>query len=166
MRRIVFGEAFGHAGVSERASRVASALADADIQAEAVDDCRAALWEKLIFLAPLAGMTAAARLPIGPLRAEAAFREAAARAMAEVEAVARAEGVGVPPDVVGQKMRYLDNVAPAMRSSMMMDVVAGRPTEVEALIGAIVRRGRRAGIATPVMETLYGILKPLSGGQP
>jgi 2-dehydropantoate 2-reductase len=52
-----------------------------------------------------------------------------------------------------------------MRSSMMMDVVAGRRTEVEALLGAVVRRGRARGVPTPVVETLYGVLKPVSGSR-
>jgi 2-dehydropantoate 2-reductase len=164
-RRIVFGEAFGPPGVTARVSNLAAVLAGAGVEAEAVDDCRVALWEKLIFLAPLAGMTAASRLPIGPGWAEPAFREATARAMAEVEAVARAEGVPVAADVRDQKLRYLDNTPPAMRSSMMMDVVAGRRTEVEALLGAVVRRGRARGVPTPVVETLYGVLKPVSGSR-
>ncbi len=164
-RRIVFGEAFGPPGVTGRVSGVTAVLAGAGVEAEAVDDCHVALWEKLIFLAPLAGMTTAARLPIGPCWAEAAFRQATARAMAEVEAVARAEGVPVAADVREQKLRYLDNSPPGMRSSMMMDVVAGRRTEVEALLGAVVRRGRARGVATPVVEALYGVLKPLSGGR-
>jgi 2-dehydropantoate 2-reductase len=164
-RRIVFGEAFERGGVTPRVAAVEALLAAAGVQAEAVDDPRVALWEKLIFLAPLAGMTASARLPIGPCWAEEAFRDATSRAMAEVEAVARAEGIPVAADVREQKLRYLDNSPPAMRSSMMMDVVAGRRTEIEALLGAVVRRGRSRGVATPVLETLYGVLKPLAGGR-
>ncbi|RPJ63508.1 MAG: 2-dehydropantoate 2-reductase [Acidobacteria bacterium] len=164
-RRIVFGEAFGPPGVTPRVAAVAAVLAEAGVQVEAVDDCRVALWEKLIFLAPLAGTTAAARLPVGPCWADPAFREVTARAMAEVEAVARAEGIAVAPDVRDQKLRYLDNSPPTMRTSMMMDVVAGRPTEVEALLGAVVRRGRARGVATPAIETLHGVLRPLAGGR-
>jgi 2-dehydropantoate 2-reductase len=53
-----------------------------------------------------------------------------------------------------------------MRSSMMVDITSGRPLELEALAGAVVRRGRDAGILTPVMATLYGILKPFERGAP
>lgn len=164
-RRIVFGEAFPPPRLTTRVSELAATLSAAEVDAEGVADSRVALWEKLIFLAPLAGSTAAARLPIGPCRDDPEFRETASRAMSEVEAVARAEGVPVAPDVHDQKMRYLDSTHPAMRSSMMMDVVAGRPTEVEALLGGVVRRGRALGIATPVMQALYGVLRPLAGGR-
>ena len=47
---------------------------------------------------------------------------------------------------------------------MMVDITSGRPLELEALVGAVVRRGRDAGIPTPVMATLYGILKPFEHG--
>lgn len=157
-RRIVFGEAFGPPRVTERAGRIAEALRGADIDAEAVADSRAALWEKLVFLAPLAALTAASRLPIGPLRSGAEFREAVMRAMREVEAVARAEGVALAADVCEQKLAYMEASPPTMRSSLMMDLVAGRPTEVEALVGAVVRRARGHGVPTPAMQTLYAVL--------
>jgi len=157
-RRIVFGEAFGPARVSERVARLEEVLRGADIHAEAVADSRTALWEKLVFLAPIAALTAAARLPIGPLRSSPEFREAAMRAMREVESVARAEGVGLPADVCEQKMAYTDATSPAMRSSLMMDVVAGRQTEVEALLGGVVRRARQHGVPVPAMQTLYAVL--------
>lgn len=121
-------------------------------------DTRSALWEKLVFLAPLAALTGASRLAIGPLRAGPEFREAAMRAMHEVEAVARAEGAALPVDVCEQKLAYMQASHPTMRSSLMMDLVAGRPTEVEALLGGVVRRARRHGIPTPAMQTLYAVL--------
>ncbi len=164
VRRIVFGEAFGDRTVTERVSRIREAMAGADIQAEAVADSRVSVWEKFIFLAPLAALTAAARLPIGPAWAQPAFRDTFDRAMAEVEALARHAGVPVAADVRAQKLRYLDASPPTMRSSMMVDITSGRPLELDALVGAVVRRGLDAGVPTPVMSTLYGILKPFEQG--
>ena len=105
-------------------------------------DSRIPIWEKFIFLAPFAALSAAARLPLGPLWAQPAFRASVERAMAEVEAIARAEEIVVAADVRAQKMRYLDDSPATSRSSMMMDLVAGRPIELEALLGSVVRRGR------------------------
>jgi len=158
------GEAFGERSVTPRVERIREALAEADVQAEASADIRVPLWEKLIFLAPIAGLTAVARLPVGPAWAHAEFRDAYDRAAAEIEAVARHEGVAVAGDVREQKHRYLDNSPAGMRTSMMVDVAAGRPLELEALLGTVVRRGRAAGIPTPVVATLYGALKPLERG--
>lgn len=166
VRRIVFGEAYGERTITERVSRIREALEGADIQAEAAADSRVPIWEKFIFLAPIAALTAAARLPIGPAWAQLAFRETYERAMAEVEALARHAGIPVAADVRAQKLRYLDASPPTMRTSMMVDITSGRPLELEALVGAVVRRGRHAGIPTPVMATLYGILKPFEHGAP
>jgi len=163
-RRIVFGEAFGARVRTRRVAEIESVLAAADIQAEGVADARVPIWEKFIFLAPFAGLTAAARLPLGPLRAQRSFRRAFDRGMAEVEAIARAEDIPVAPDVREQKMAYLDQAPANSRSSMMMDLVAGKPIEIEALPGAVVRRGRAAGVATPVFEALYAVLKPFERG--
>jgi 2-dehydropantoate 2-reductase len=162
LRRIVFGEAFGPAGITERVRRIEEVLRGADIEAEAVADSRSALWEKLVFLAPLAALTAASRLALGPLRAGSEFAEAVTRAMREVEAVARAEGARLPADLCEQKLAFIQASPPAMRSSLMMDLVAGRPTEVEALLGGVVHRARRHGIPTPAMQTLYAALRAAS----
>jgi 2-dehydropantoate 2-reductase len=166
VRKIVFGEAFGDRVVTDRVSRLRETLAAADIQAEAAADSRIAIWEKFIFLAPIAALTAAARLPIGPAWAQPAFREAFDAAMAEIEALARHAGVPVAADIRAQKLRYLDTSPPGMRSSMMVDITSGRPLELEALVGNVVRRGRAAGIPTPVMAALYGVLKPFEHGVP
>ncbi len=166
VRKIVFGEAFGDRVVTGRVARLREALAAADIQAEAAADSRVAIWEKFIFLAPIATLTAAARLPIGPAWAQPAFRDAFDAAMAEIEALARHAAVPVAADVRAQKMRYLDVSPPTMRSSMMVDITSGRPLELEALAGTVVRRGRAAGIPTPVMAALYGVLKPFENGAP
>jgi 2-dehydropantoate 2-reductase len=165
-RRIILGEAFGERVVTARVERLRAALAAADIEAEASADVRIPLWEKLIMLAPIAGLTAAVRLPIGPAWAHAAFRDVFDRGSREIEAVARHAGVNVAADVCDRKHRYLDERPAAMRTSMMVDVTSGRPIELEALLGTIVRRGAAAGIPTPVVSTLYGILKPLEHGAP
>jgi 2-dehydropantoate 2-reductase len=164
VRRIVFGEAFGERVVTARVSRIHEALAGADIQAETAADSRVPIWEKFIFLAPIAGLTAAARLPIGGAWAHPAFRYAYIQAMAEIEAIARHERVAVADDVCEQKVRYLDKAPGTMRTSMMMDLMAGKPLELDALLGTVVRRGRAAGLPTPVIATLYGVLKPFEHG--
>ena len=164
VRRIVFGEAFGPRVITPRVERIRETLAAADIQADAAADSRIALWEKFIVLAPVAAFTAAARLPIGPAWAQPAFREAVAAAIGEVAALARHAGVKVAADIVEQKLSYLDSSPPTMRSSMMVDLTSGRPLELDALVGMVVRRGKAAGIPTPVMSAIYGVLQPFEGG--
>jgi 2-dehydropantoate 2-reductase len=167
-RRIVFGEAFGdRSRVSERVQRIADVLMKADIQAEPVADARVPLWEKFIYLAPFAAFTGAARLPIGPLRADPEIRERFFDAVREVESVARAEGVAVRDHeaLMAYVTQYVEVLPPTTRSSLLIDLQMGKRIEVESLPGSVVRRGRAAGVPTPIMAGLYAALKPWAEGK-
>jgi 2-dehydropantoate 2-reductase len=160
-RRVVFGEVFGDlTQVSERAAVLESAMRVADIQAEAVRDARVPIWEKFILLAAVAGFCGASRLPIGPLWADPFTRARFLDACREVERVARAEGVPVAADAVDRIPAYVESIPGSMRASLLIDLSQGKRIEVEALQGAVVRRGERAGVATPIMATLYAVLRP------
>ena len=164
--RIVFGEAFdAPAEVSARAAMLQETLQQAGIEAEAVPDARVPLWEKCIYLAPFAGFTGAARLPIGPLWQHEETRNLFLRACGEVAAVARAEGVPVTSEMPARVRAYAEALPPATRSSLLIDLQQGKRMEVEALQGALVRRARTHGIAVPIMETLYAVLRNHAGGQ-
>jgi 2-dehydropantoate 2-reductase len=164
-RRIIFGEVFGSLPrVSERVTRIAEAFAGADIEGGAVGDGRVPIWEKFVFLASLAGFTGAARLPIGPVWGEAVTRAQFLAGCREIEAVARAEGVPVAADVVDRIVPYIDAIPGSMRSSLLIDLQQGKRIEVEALQGTVVRRGAARGVPTPIMSTLYSVLKPHAQG--
>jgi len=168
-RRIVFGEAFGdRTRVSERVQKIADVLLAADIQAEPVADARVPLWEKFIYLAPFAAFTGAARLPIGPLWSDPATREQFMAAVAEVESVAREEGVAVrePESLREYVIKYVGVLPPTTRSSLLIDLQQGKRIEVESLLGSVVRRGKTAGVPTPIMAGLYSVLKPWACGSP
>ena len=111
-----------------------------DLRAAGVDctirpDELSLLWEKLTFLAPVALATTALDGPLGAVREDERFRGC----LNEALAVARAEGAVVDETVI----RGLPYGAPAgMRSSMQKDVEAGRPPELDAIAGPIIRGGR------------------------
>jgi 2-dehydropantoate 2-reductase len=164
-RRIVFGEAFGELPrVTPRVTRIHEAFAAADIQSYPVGDGRVPIWEKFVFLAALAGFTGGARLPIGPVWADPFTKAQFLAGCREIEAVARAEGVPVAADVVDRILPYVDAIPGSMRSSLLIDLQQGKRIEVEALQGTVVRRGAARGVATPIMSTLYSILKLHAAG--
>jgi len=165
-RRIVFGEYFDPGSEpSPRVSALAAKIAAADIQTEAVADVRTRLWEKFIYLAPMAAFTGASRLSIGPIWGDDFIREMFLKAVDEVELVARAAGINVPPGVRHRITEYTANVPKTMRSSLLIDLSQGRKIEVEALQGSVVRRGLASGVPTPIMSALYSVLKPHAMGQ-
>jgi 2-dehydropantoate 2-reductase len=159
-RRIVFGEVFGDLPrSSDRVQRIHEAFSGADIESYPVDDGRVPIWEKFVFLASLAGFTGAARLPIGPVWGDPFTKAQFLAGCREIEAVARAEGVPVAADVVERIVPYIDAIPGSMRSSLLIDLQAGKRIEVEALQGTVVRRGAAKGVPTPIMSTLYSVLR-------
>jgi 2-dehydropantoate 2-reductase len=164
-RRIVFGEVFGDLPrMTDRVRAIHDAFAGADIQSYPVEDGRVPIWEKFVFLAALAGFTGAARLPIGPVWGDAFTRQQFLAGCREIEALARAEGVPVAADVVERIVPYIDAIPGSMRSSLLIDLQAGKRIEVEALQGAVVRRAARLGVPVPIISTLYSVLKLHAGG--
>jgi ketopantoate reductase len=77
---------------------------------------------------------------------------------AEVEAVARAEGIHLGSDAVERMLTQAGSLAPQWQSSMARDLEVGRRLEVEALSGAVVRRGRKYDIPTPVHQAIWASL--------
>jgi len=160
-RRIVFGEVFGALPrMTDRVRRIHAALIEADVEAEAVDDGRIPIWEKFIFLVPLAGFTGATRLPIGPVWADPFIRSQFLDACREVERVAVAEGVPVAPGIIERISKYVEGIPGSMRSSLLIDLSQGKRIEVEALQGSVVRRASRVGVPVPIISVLYAALKP------
>ncbi len=104
---------------------------------------------KLNFLAPLALLTAHERAPAGVVRDRR--RDDFTAVVAEVAAVARAEGA--PADEQGV-LQFLDRVPADMQSSMQRDAAAGRPLELDAIGGAVVRAAARHAIPVPVTARL------------
>jgi 2-dehydropantoate 2-reductase len=162
-RRVLIGEAFGDRQVvTDRVARITALLTRADVQAEAFADGRVPIWEKLIYLSPFAAFTGAARRPAGFIWNDPVIREAFLAAVEEVEQVARAEGISVALDVRQRVVEYMHALPPSTRSSLLIDLQQGKRTEVEALQGAVIRRAQSRGVQTPIMRTLYSVLRAAS----
>jgi len=166
-RRIVFGECFNPpAAVTPRVLAIHEALKAADVQSEPVADARTALWEKFVYLAPFAAFTGASRLPIGPLWVDEDSRAAFLAGIAEVAAVGRASGIAVPADVAARIQAYVSGIPSGTKSSLLVDLSLGKRIELESLAGSVVRRAEAVGVPTPIMRTLYAVLKPYVNGRP
>jgi 2-dehydropantoate 2-reductase len=157
---IGFGELAG--GLSPRARSLQEALSRCQgVTAEALEDVEAELWRKFLFISSVSGLGAVTRAPIGVLRRRPETRELLERAMQEVLAVARARGVALPDDAVDETLRFTDSLPEEGTTSMQRDIIAGRPSELEAQNGAVVRLGAETGVATPVHDFVYRTLRPL-----
>jgi len=118
---------------------------------------RLVLWEKAARLAPLTAVSALTQRPLGELRADAEWRPVLEAAVAEACAVATADGAPVTP---AEQWAMIDRMPPTLLTSAARDVAAGRPSELDAIVGGVVRAGERLNVPTPV---LAGLLEELKG---
>jgi 2-dehydropantoate 2-reductase len=124
------------------------------------DDVQRELWIKLAYIACLAGTVAATRSSVGEVLACAESRALYVAAIEECMAVAAAEGVTLPPDLVARLVARGEALEPQTKFSLLRDVEGGRRTEIESLSGTIARRGRERGVPTPAHSFLYAALLP------
>jgi 2-dehydropantoate 2-reductase len=114
-------------------------------------DERAVLWEKAARLAVLAAATVASGLAVGLLRADAIWRPRLQEALAEACAVAAADGVEL--EVLGQSA-IIEAMPEDLTTSAARDAASGKPTELDAITGSVIRAGARLGVPTPALARL------------
>ena len=157
---IKFGELDGK--LSDRTDRLRQAFVRADVKAEIPSDIHAALWEKFLFVVAWGGVGAVTRAPVGVLRSVTETRELLKQAMHEILAVARARQIALADGLVEKNLAFLDTLAPSATTSLQRDVADGKPSELEAWNGAVVRLGREVGVSTPVHSFIYSSLLPVA----
>ena len=122
-----------------------------DIDVVVEDDERSVLWEKAARLAALAASTVASRKTVGELLDDDLWRRRLEVALGEACAVAASDGVDLDP--AGQ-WAIIESMPHDLTTSAARDAAAGRPTELDAITGSVVRAGRRLDVATPVLDAL------------
>lgn len=120
------------------------------------------VWAKLAVNCAINPLTALLRVPNGELLRRPEARAVMEAAASEVAAVAAAKGIRLPFEDAAARAREVAGATAGNRSSMFQDILRGAQTEVDAINGAVVREGRAAGVATPVNETLWRLVKAIS----
>jgi len=145
---------------SAQVAGVAEVFNRAGLKCEIKDDIEAVLWGKLLVNVAVNPLTALLRVPNGVLPELPGAWELAVAAAREARAVAQAAGVAVSGDPE-ELVRRVCIATAANRSSMLQDVLAGRPTEIEALNAQVVSRGAALGVPTQVNRVLTQLLRAL-----
>jgi 2-dehydropantoate 2-reductase len=145
---------------SERALRLLAAFNRAGVKAEVPVDIQTALWEKFIFVTPYGGVGAVTRMPVGVIRSRPETRGMMERGMQEILTLARARRISLADGIIEKTMALVDGLDPASTTSLQRDIMAGKPSELEAWTGAVVRLGREADTQTPLNDYLYHSLLP------
>jgi 2-dehydropantoate 2-reductase len=149
--------AFG--GDTAFAQRVAEMLSTGGLPTALEPDIQAAIWSKAIFNAAMNTLCALTRRTPGFLGAHEEAKALIRVVVLEGVAAANAGGVAIEAQPILDLTRVSVTDHADHEASMLQDVKAGRPTEVDAINGAIVRAAHAAGVATPVTETLWRLVK-------
>ena len=142
----------------ERVEELGARLAETGLDVTVRDDEAATMWSKLAVLAPIALVTTWAEAPFGEARA--GHWEEVVAVASEIVAAATADGVELDEQAI---VGLLERVPDGMRSSMQKDAAAGRPIELDAIGGTILRAADRAGTEAPVTARLVAGLRERSG---
>ncbi len=135
-----------------------STLADAGMNVRVADDIWSELWLKAMFVVPFGAIGGLTGDTMGTIRHPDVTRDSLRAAMAEIAAVGRARGVHLPDDAVERTLALADRAASESTASMQRDLLAGRPSELDAQVGGICRVGDELGVPTPILDLLYWAL--------
>jgi 2-dehydropantoate 2-reductase len=144
-------------GPGPRREEIVEELRTAGLDAAVESNEPALLWRKLVMLAPLALTTTALGAPVGVVQADADWHRRLLDCHDEAVAIAVAEGAKVDPPRLREAL--LGFAGGEMRTSMQKDLDAGRPLELDAIAGPILRGGQRHRIATPTTEELVRLVE-------
>lgn len=149
-------------GIHSRLGPLAEMLRSSNFVVENDPDPDVLLWGKLVINAAINPLTALLGVPNGELLKRPTARSLMVALAREAAAVAVALGIRLPyPDPVVATESIARRTA-NNRSSMLMDVNRGAPTEIDAICGAVIRSGEQTGVATPVNRTIWQLVKALS----
>jgi 2-dehydropantoate 2-reductase len=162
--RLEFAEADGKP--SDRTTAFYKACTAAGLDAVMPKNIEREIWMKFAMLAPLAGLTALTRGPIGPVRNNPQSRALLQAAVEETVAVGAALNTGLSPPDADVVMKLIDSFPKQMMASMAHDLLAGKPIEVDGLSGAVARLGGRCGVPAPTHTFITQALAPFANGKP
>lgn len=148
-----------HGGSLEASERFAGELATAGFDAHATASVGTEIWKKLVLGASTLPAPALLGMNCGELMRGTDMRDLVDDTAREVVAVARALGHELDPD---ERIAYIHELLAAVveaKGSMVQDIEAGRPTEIDFINGAVVRAGDEAGVAVPINRALVALVK-------
>ena len=136
----------------EQVEAVATALREADVPYEVMEDIRTAMWHKYLINVGVNQSCTAYETDYGHITSPGPIRDEMKEAMREVIRVAAAEGVTLSEKDIDEAIALEKTLKPEGYPSMRQDAIAGRTTEVDLFAGTVIALGKKHGIPTPVNE--------------
>jgi 2-dehydropantoate 2-reductase len=134
-------------------------LKKAGISTELKSNINDIVWEKYIFLSPMAAVTSLYGEPFGVVLETRERRDLLERMIQEVVRIAKAKGITVAEGIIEITLKRASSFPPQAKSSMQLDFEKGKRTELESLVGYPVKTGADLGMEMPLYRMVYSELK-------
>lgn len=154
-RKLFFGPT---AGEAEEFRFLEEFLQKSGVDATLLEDIDEAVWTKFIFLSPFAGATSLFHRNFGEVLGGEDSASVLRGMMQEIETIARMKGISLPADIVDLSLEKGRSFPPETKSSMQLDCERGKRTEVDSLLGFVVREGERLGADVPLTRGVHDAL--------
>ena len=150
-------------GTSDRAERIAAALSAAGLETHVSGNIVQEIWKKLLGNISLSAISGATNLTSAEALTVPELKAVSLQAIDEALAVASAQGIILDRGAVlkGMEMISAPGGTGDNKSSLCVDILNRRPTEVDFIYGSVIAKGRDAGVPTPTLNTLAAIVKGL-----
>jgi 2-dehydropantoate 2-reductase len=154
--KLFFGTALQKTGRPEMLEKI---LIEAGINASLSNDIKVVLWDKFLLISTMATLTSFLNISIGAILADHKNMELLLLLMYELKDVAEANGILLSSDIIHRTLNIMRAMPFETTSSLQRDFQSGKKTEVDALVGYVVRVGKQLKMPTPVYEMMYEKLK-------
>jgi 2-dehydropantoate 2-reductase len=144
--------------ITERAQKLESTFVNAGIKTKLSDDIQREIWTKFLFISTVSAIGALTRATIGEMIASEEIKKIMIQTSEEIVAIAKAKGVNFPDDIIEKQFQIIDSQPYNTTASLQRDIMEGKPSELEAQNGTIVRMGIELEIPTPVNSFIYHCL--------
>ena len=155
---IVFGEL--NKNNSKRAIEIEIAFKKAGINTVLTKNIQQEIWTKFLFITTVSAIGALTRATIGEMLEFPEIKEIMLKTAEEIVAVANAKGISISKETIEEQFRIIESQPYITTASLQRDILAGKPSELEAQNGTIVKLGKELGIPTPTNSFIYNCLLP------
>ncbi|HEY9170161.1 MAG TPA: 2-dehydropantoate 2-reductase [Lutibacter sp.] len=155
---IVFGE-LGNVK-TDRALSLEKLFLSAGITTKLAENIQTEIWIKFLFISTISAIGALTRATLGEIISSPQLKEIMYQTAKEIVLVAKAKGIYLPETIIEKQFQIIESQPYTTTSSLQRDVLEGKPSELEAQNGAVVKMGLDLGIPTPTNSFLYYCLLP------
>lgn len=155
---IVFGELNNNK--SKRAIKIEMAFKKAGINTVLTKNIQQEIWTKFLFITTVSAIGALTRATIGEMLEFSEIKEIMLKTAEEIVAVANAKGISISKETIEEQFRIIESQPYNTTASLQRDILAGKPSELEAQNGTIVKLGKELGVPTPTNSLIYNCLLP------